>query len=180
MTFFLEDIAAYLYEKNQGDFRNTVIVFPNRRAQLFFNDHLSHLIKKPLWAPDYYTISDFVRKLSGLQSADQLTLLFRLFRIYKEVTGSNETFDSFYYYCEMILSDFDDIDKYLVDASAIFRNIADLKSLEDYQSSLDEAQIDIIRQFWDIYLTAKDSAEKEKFELLSKSCLPFTNYLESH
>jgi hypothetical protein len=132
------------------------------------------LINKPLWAPDYYTISDFVRKLSGLQSADQLTLLFRLFRIYKEVTGSNETFDSFYYYCEMVLSDFDDIDKYLVDAKDIFRNIADLKSLEDYKSSLDEVQIDIIRQFWDIYLTAKDSAEKEKFELLWKKL--FTIY----
>jgi hypothetical protein len=163
MTFFLEDIARYLFEKNKGDFQHTVIVFPNRRAQLFFNDHLSHLSEKPLWAPDYYTISDLIRKLSGLQIADQLTLLFRLFKIYKEVSGSGETFDTFYYYCEMMLSDFDDLDKYRVDAGMLFKNIADLKSMEDYHGYLDEIQLNTIRQFWEIYSTSKDSTEKDKF-----------------
>jgi hypothetical protein len=163
MTYFLEDIARYLFEKNRGDFQHTIIIFPNRRAQLFFNEHLAHLSDKPLWAPDYYTISDFIRKLSGLQIADQLTLLFRLFKIYKEVSGSNETFDTFYYYCEMILADFDDVDKYRVDAGMLFKNIADLKSMEDYRSYLDDSQLKTIREFWDIYTDSKNSTEKEKF-----------------
>lgn len=163
MTYFLEDIARYLFEKNQGDFQHTIIIFPNRRAQLFFNDHLAHLSDKPLWAPDYFTISDLVRRLSGLQIADQLTLLFRLFKIFKEVSGSNETFDTFFYYCEMMLSDFDDLDKYRVDAEMLFKNIADLKSMEDYHSYLDDSQIKTIRQFWNIYADSKDSTEKEKF-----------------
>src|SRR5512138_3469105 len=113
MTYFLQDIAEYLFRRNKGEFRDTVVVFPNRRAQLFFNDHLGRITQKPIWSPDYYTISDFIRKISGYKIPDQLSLLFRLFKIYKEVTGSTESFDDFYYYCEMMLSDFDDIDKYM-------------------------------------------------------------------
>jgi CRISPR/Cas system-associated exonuclease Cas4 (RecB family) len=163
MTYFLEDIAHYLFGKTHGNFQQTIIIFPNRRAQLFFNEHLSHLSDKPIWAPDYFTISEFIWKLSGLQVADQLTLLFRLFKVFKEVSGSNETFDTFYYYCEMLLSDFDDIDKYRVDARAVFKNIAELKSMEDLHGYLDEIQLNTIRQFWEVFSNAKDSSEKNRF-----------------
>ena len=77
MKYFLQDVARYLLKKNQGDFRRTVIVFPGRRARLFFNYFLSRIIEKPLWAPRYFSISDFVQKLSGLQLADPLTLEWR-------------------------------------------------------------------------------------------------------
>ncbi len=163
MTYFLEDIARYLYTKNQGNFQQTIIVFPNRRAKLFFNSHLAKLSDKPMWAPDYYTITDLVKELSGLQFADQVTLLFRLFTLYKEIAGSEDTFDSFYYYCEIMLSDFDDVDKYRIDAAMLYKNLSDLKTIEDYSSYLDEYQLNTIRHFWNVYVKAKDSPEKEKF-----------------
>ncbi len=163
MSYFLKDVASYLFQLSQGDLSNTIVVFPNRRARLFFNQYLSQLSDKPLWAPQYYTISDFIQKISGLQLADQLTLIFRLFKVYKELTGSKETFDDFYFYCETLLSDFDDVDKYRVDTKLLFKNLSDLKSIEDYHDYLTDEQEKVIRQFWDVFANHKPSEEMKDF-----------------
>lgn len=163
MTYFLQDVARYLYQRNSGNFRHTVIVFPSRRARLFFNYFLSQISDKPLWAPNYYTISDFIQKLSGLQLADQLTLLFRLYKVFKKVTSSPETFDNFFYYCEVILADFDDIDKYRINPDALYANLSDLKAIEDYKDYLEDFQLEAIRNFWDIMINSQDSDEKREF-----------------
>jgi len=163
MTYFLQDVAKYLFERSGGDLRDRVIVFPNRRARLFFNHFLSVMSSQPIWAPKYYTIADLVQKLSGLTLGDPLSLLFKLFKVFRDVTGSTESFDSFYYYCEMILADFDDIDKYRVEADQIYMNLSDLKSLEDYYSYLEESQIRTLKDFWEIFNTARDSQEKQEF-----------------
>ena len=137
---------------------------------------------KPLWAPKYYTISDFVQQLSGLQLADPLSLLFRLYTIFRKITSSKETFDNFYYYCEVILADFDDIDKYRIDADALYTNLSDLKTLEDYKEYLEDFQIDTIRNFWDILIKSRESDEKDQFlsvwEALSSMYTEFGNSLE--
>jgi RecB family exonuclease len=163
MTYFLEDVARYLMEKNHGDLQRCVFIFPNRRARLFFNHYLANLSDKPMWSPEYYTINDFVLKLSGLQLADQLNMVFRLFVIFRECSGSNESFDTFYFYCEMMLADFDDIDKYRVKADQIFKNISDIREIEDIRGYLDDDQIKAISRFWDICTVSKDSPEKQKF-----------------
>lgn len=163
MTYFLEDIAGYLNKVTKGDFRNLIIVFPNRRARLFFNNFLSRKIQKPVWAPAYYTISDFVQKIGGMQIADPLTLIFIFFSIYKEVTGSKENFDTFYYYCEMILADFDNIDKYLVDAKMLYSNLSDIKAFENYSEYFSDEQLKAVRQFWESFTANPESDEKEKF-----------------
>jgi CRISPR/Cas system-associated exonuclease Cas4 (RecB family) len=163
MTYFLQDIANYIFKRLEGNFRDLIIVFPNRRAKLFFNSYLSQITHKPTWAPVYYTISEFIQKIGGMQLADPLTLIFHLFRVYKQVTGSNETFDTFYYYCEMILSDFDDIDKYLVDPKMLYSNLSDIKTLEDFSGYFSEDQIKAVRQFWESFTLEKPSEEQEKF-----------------
>jgi CRISPR/Cas system-associated exonuclease Cas4 (RecB family) len=162
MTFFLEDVARYLYNLNSGDFRNTIVVFPNRRAKLFFNKYISKFSDKPVWAPRYYSISEFTQHLSGLQIADPLTLVFKLFRVYKEVTGSNESFDTFYFYCEMILADFGDLDKNLVNAEQLYQNLSNLKEIDDYEY-LTESQVKEIMRFWEIFTSTRISNEKEHF-----------------
>jgi len=163
ISCFLRDVAEYLFHSNQGDLSETIVIFPNRRARLFFNQYLSGLSDKPLWAPQYYTISDFIGKISGLQATDQLTLLFRLFKVYGEVTGSKEKFDDFYFYCETLLSDFDDLDKYRIDAKQLFKNLSNLKSLEDYHEYLSGEQEKLIRQFWYVFAKHKPSEEMKTF-----------------
>jgi CRISPR/Cas system-associated exonuclease Cas4 (RecB family) len=183
MTYFLEDVSRYLFDHNHSDLRNTVVVFPNRRAHLFFNKHLSGFSSSPIWAPQYFTISDFVQQISALQLADPLTLIFRLFKVYKEVTGSNETFDTFYYYCEMILADFDDIDKNRVDAGMIYQDLSDLKAIDNYYEYLSELQITTIRQFWETFVSTRNSEEKDKFinlwDALKKIYVKFNEQLDA-
>ncbi len=163
MTYFLEDVAKYLFEYKKGNFLDLIVVFPNRRARLFFNKYLSSLTNTPLWTPKYYTIADFVQQLSHKNIADPITLLFKLFEVYKNITGSGESFDSFYYYCETILSDFDDIDKYHVDADKLFKNLANLKELEATTEYLSESQIETIKKFWETFTTKNLSNEQEDF-----------------
>ncbi len=163
MSYFLKDVASYLFHSSNGDLSNTIVIFPNRRARLYFNQYLSQLSDRPIWAPQYFTISDFIQNLSGLQLADQLTLVFKLFKVYREITSSKESFDEFYFYCETLLSDFDDIDKNRVDARMLFKNLSDLKSMEDYHEYLSDEQEKMIRQFWDVFAKHKPSAEMKDF-----------------
>ncbi|MBN1952600.1 MAG: PD-(D/E)XK nuclease family protein [Bacteroidales bacterium] len=163
MTYFLEDVAKYLFSRQASNLRELSIVFPNRRARLFFNHFMSQLSDSPIWSPRFYTISDFVQKHSRQKVADPVMLVFRLFEVFRKVTGSTESFDAFYYYCQMILDDFDDIDKYLVPADKLYQNLNDLKVLEDYYEYLEESQINTLREFWEIFNRPPHSEEKDAF-----------------
>jgi CRISPR/Cas system-associated exonuclease Cas4 (RecB family) len=148
METFLKLVANHLYSKYQNDIQDICMVFPGRRAGLFFMRHYKEFVKdKPLWVPPVRTISELISDMSNLQIADPVILIFELYKVFRVVRNSDETFDSFYPFGEMLLNDFDDIDKYLVDTSQIFQNISDLKDIEN-KFSLSAEQIELIRQFW--------------------------------
>src|SRR5690606_16272851 len=143
-------------------FQDVTVVFPNRRAGLFFRKHLSKLLQKPVWAPQILNIDEFVKSLSGLQSADHLTLLFLLFDSYKKVSPVKDSFDQFYYWGEMLLRDFNEIDKYLINAEDLFRDLKNQKDLENQFAYLTEEQLKVIKQFWTSF-DAKPSRHQEDF-----------------
>jgi CRISPR/Cas system-associated exonuclease Cas4 (RecB family) len=145
---FLQLVADDLFERSNGDFSNVSMIFPNRRAILYFNRYLSLLSEKPMWAPKYFTITELIQQMSKLHKAEDLYLLFELHKIYCKINKTDESFDNFYFWGEMILSDFDDIDKYLIDASLLFRNLAALKNINERFAFLDDEQIEAIRMFW--------------------------------
>ena len=111
MFTFLDIVAQDLYAKTGGNFSDTVIVFPNKRASLFFNKALTRLTDKPIWSPQYTTISELFRQYSTMETGDRIKLVCDLYLSYTEVTGANEPLDSFYGWGELMLNDFDDIDK---------------------------------------------------------------------
>jgi CRISPR/Cas system-associated exonuclease Cas4 (RecB family) len=166
MTPFLQSVSHYIFHHYRDELKDLALVFPNKRARLFFNQYISKLTDKPVFAPKYYTIAEYMQQLSGATLADQLTLLFTLYEVFVSVTKSKESFDQFLFYCEMLLADFDDIDKYFADAEMIYRNLSDLKELEAYYDYLDEAQIKAIEQFWKTFAESKDSEQKEGFSQL--------------
>lgn len=166
MTPFLESVAKYIFENYRNNLHEIAVVFPNKRARLFFNNYIGKLTDKPVFAPKYYTITEYIQKLSGSTTGDQLTLLFTLYEVYVEITNTEESFDQFLFYCEMLLADFDDLDKYLVDAKMLYKNLSDLKEIEAYYEYLTEAQIKAIQQFWTTFTESKDSEEKQKFSSL--------------
>ena len=51
----------------------------------------------------------------------------------------------------MLISDFDMIDKYLIDADMLLRNIADIKEIESDVSYLTPEQVQLLRSFWIVW-----------------------------
>jgi hypothetical protein len=148
---FLKEIAELLINTTAFHLQDTCVVFPNKRARLYLSKYIGELTDKPVWAPRYLTINDLMENLSGYIYADRLTLLFELFEVFKKSTGSHETLDSFYPYSDALLADFDEIDKYLVDARDLFENLADLKSLDGRFNYLSDDQLATIKRFWNTF-----------------------------
>jgi len=131
---FLERIAGKFLEEYGNDIHKIAFVFPNRRAGLYFMRYLQNQ-KKPgttLWAPPVFSINDFITELSGLAVSDQLDLIFELYDIYqRHVRNYPKEFEDFYPWGKMIISDFDEIDKYLIDTKKLFRTLKEFKAVED-------------------------------------------------
>ena len=91
-----------------------------------------------------------------------------LYDIYVRHSGSTETFDEFLYWGEMLLNDFDDVDKYMADARMLFTNVTDLREIENDFSFLDAEQIAAIRTFWSSFYPKGDSPNQEEFLVVWK------------
>lgn len=162
MVSFLESVARNIYDNYHSDMHELCIVFPNLRAGVYFNKYLGQMIKKPVWGPQIHSISDLMQELSSLRLADPLTLMFLLYQVYSKESKTTETFDEFYYWGEMLLNDFDDIDKYLADPKQVFQNLADIKEIE-IQFPIPEEQLQIIKEFWTNFKSKDTSTIKENF-----------------
>ncbi|MFC2151476.1 PD-(D/E)XK nuclease family protein, partial [Bacteroidota bacterium] len=156
-------IAQDLFSRYKDEIQYLCIVFPNQRASLYFKKNLSKLTDKPIWSPNTATINELIQEISGLTIADNIKLLFELYIIYKQVKKSDESFDDFYFWGEMMLNDFDDIDKYLVNPEDLFKNLKSLKSIQDQFTYLSDEQIEAIKQFWQSFDPEKHSNHQEDF-----------------
>ncbi len=163
MEYFLERIARSLTDEFGNKLNRHCLVFPGRRAGLYFLRYLAARIQKPVWAPPILTINELFRSFSPLHAVGSEKLLFELYRIYRKLKPSPESFDDFYFWGEMLLNDFDDVDKYLIDASLLFRNIKDIKTIDQQFGSLTENQIGIIKRFWVNFNPDQPTNEKTEF-----------------
>ena len=165
MTPFLQTVAQDIIQKVGPDLSQTVVVFPNKRAGLFFNKYLASQFNHPIWSPTYVTISDLFAKYSRLKKADNIYLVCKLYKIFASLTGSRESLDEFYFWGELLISDFDDADKNLVDITRLFTNLKDLHDLLD-TSFLEPEQIKALKQFFDNYSIERKTTIKERFAVL--------------
>jgi CRISPR/Cas system-associated exonuclease Cas4 (RecB family) len=180
MQPFLQLVAHDLYTKIGNDLSRTVLVFPNKRANLFFNEYLAEESDQPIWSPAAMSISDLLQKLSIQKAGDPIRLVCELYKVFKEETGSRETLDDFYFWGELLISDFDDVDKNMVDADKLFSNLQDLKNLMDDYEFLDEEQEEAIRQFFQNFSIERRTELKEKFiSLWDKLGIIYHRYREN-
>lgn len=160
---FLKKIALDFYKREGSGIRGLCFVFPNRRSGLFFRKYLSQLSEKPLFSPAIVTLKDMVISLSDKREADRLELLFDLYDIYREISTTPESFDNFIYWGEIILNDFNDIDKFLANAKQLYSNVKELKEIESDYSFLSPVQLQAVKSFWEGFLPEGNSVNKKSF-----------------
>ena len=162
MMNFLEAVAKDIIAKYGTNLADIAIVFPNKRAALFMNEYLARIANKPLWSPSYLTISDLFYRNTDLVVGDQIKLVCDLHRSFTECTGLDETLDHFFNWGQLLLSDFDDVDKNMAEASKVFANIQNLHELDDI-SYLSEQQKEIIKKFFINFKDNHNSELKQRF-----------------
>lgn len=175
MKPFLQIVANDLFQKIGHDLSRTAIVFPNKRAGLFFNEYLASQSEQPIWSPAYLTINELftsapvaIRLLTG----DTITLVCELYQVFLEETGRNESLDDFYFWGELLISDFDDVDKNMVDADRLYSNLQELHALSQGSDFLEPEQQEAIREFFANFSPERRTLLKERFISLWDKMLP--------
>lgn len=169
MKTFLEELAEKVY-RNFPVLEEVTLVFPNRRASLYFRKHLGMLLTKPAFSPKLITIEDFISGFSTAKVPDKLELIHVLHAVYQRIIAIDsdsdgsaaEGLDQFYFWGDMLLRDFDEIDKYLVDATQLFKDLSHQKELHSSFDFLTDEQREFLQNFWSNFEEA-ETANKKKF-----------------
>lgn len=159
---FIHYVATDLLKKYGNDMSGLTVVFPNKRASLFLNKALAALSDSPVWSPSYTSISELFGKFSSLTIADDIRLICLLYRSYTKITGSSETLDEFFGWGQLLLADFDDIDKNLADSEMVLCNTRDLHEF-DSVSFLTDSQKEILKSFFSNFSNEHESILRERF-----------------
>jgi CRISPR/Cas system-associated exonuclease Cas4 (RecB family) len=162
MKSFLEYVAEDIIQKYGTNLSRIAIVFPNKRASLFLNEALARQVQQPIWSPAYITISELFRQQSKLRVADPIQSVCLLHQSFCAVTGSNEPLDKFYGWGQLLLSDFDDIDKNMADANRVLANVRDVHELDDI-SYLTIEQREMLQRFFSNFTDDHPTQLKERF-----------------
>lgn len=165
---FLKYVAEDLLNRFGHNMARIAVVFPNKRASLFLNMELANLSEQPLWSPSYITISELFRQNSSLEAGDQIKLICDLYQVFISVTQNNgdrespETLDHFYGWGQLLLADFDDLDKNMADAHQVFMNLSNIHEL-DGAPYLSDQQKEILERFFGSLGRDTDSLLKKRF-----------------
>jgi hypothetical protein len=158
---FLYELAEKLYREHPQP-ETVTLVFPNRRASLYFRKYLSQVINKPTFSPKLITVEELISGYSTLTVLDKLELIHRLYKAYQIITNTDEAFDRFYFWGEMLIRDFDEVDKYMVNAELLFKDLSNQKELDSQFDFLTEEQLDFLRSFWGNF-DLNDGVNKQRF-----------------
>ena len=149
MKAFLRQVAEHWY--SAGDMRKMCFIFPNRRSLAFFRKYLAETVAedgiRPLQSPATYTVNDFFYHAAGATATGRVTLLLDLYECYCKVFHPDEPLDDFIFWGDVLLSDFNDVDKYMIDPAGLFTNVSDLKGMRDDFSYLTENQRAAVERF---------------------------------
>lgn len=153
MQPFLDITAQTLLDKYGDSLSDCCIVLPNRRAGLFFKRYLAKKINKGIWAPEIFSSEDFIARVSGVEIIDNVSLLFELYGVYKNIKKEEaDSFDEFSKWGQILLHDFNEVDRYLIDAENLYKNLSQVKEIENWSLNT-ETHTDFQKnylKFWDL------------------------------
>jgi CRISPR/Cas system-associated exonuclease Cas4 (RecB family) len=180
MQSFLDKLANEILNEHGDNISGLCIVFPSRRAGIYFKKYLAEKLRIPIWAPSVYSIEDFVQELSPYIIADKLVLIFELYEVYK-IHGEQESFDRFYPWSEMLLNDFDEADKNLINGEKLFKIIKELKQIEE-EFQYSAGDLEEFRRFWKTFSDRELNDLQKEFiktwEIIGKVYADFKKRLE--
>ncbi len=172
MERFLSQCAKYIYTKHALELNELCLVFPNRRSGAFFTQYLQNEIKNPVVGPQTITVNELIAGYSELHKGEKLQLISILYDVFRKHTKTTETFDEFYFWGEILLADFNDVDRYLVRAKDIFTNISDLKEIESIFDYLTPEQKKALEQFWGSMAVVDKKGFQEKYTFIWDKLYP--------
>ena len=177
---FLQSVAEYYFQKYNGDLSSVRFVFPSHRAGVFFTNQVRSMMdSRPMWGLKIVTINELWAQNTDLRQADNITLLFELYEVYSRVFSDAgqtvKSFDDFMPWGKMFLGDFDDIDKYLVEARQLFINLKEYHDLRDDYGHLSDAQRRAIEEFWGTFSLDRISEHQQTFLGTWQNMLSFYN-----
>lgn len=149
---FVDTIAKYIVDQNL-ELEHLTIVLPSERVKKYLVEALYHQYQRPFRAPKMVTIDFWVKSHSPETVIDPTRALLRLYEIHRERTTSDEdrSFEEFFTWGQTLLSDFNEIDRYLLNEKQVFRNLADIKEIENWsfgEQELTKSQKQFMA-FWD-------------------------------
>jgi hypothetical protein len=174
---FLLEQAEKIYD-SYPKLDSLTIVFPNRRAILYFKKHLADLLEKPAFSPRLITIEDFIKSFSHYAVPDKLELVHRLHKVYHDITNIDEPFEKFFFWGEMLLKDFDEVDKYCVNAEHLFKDLSQLKELDASFDFLTEEQLEFLKSFWGSFEKNLNENKRRFLQVWKELALVYRHFRE--
>jgi hypothetical protein len=177
MNGFLYQIADQLQQSYGDDMSRVTIIFPNRRAGLYLRQILKERSGDPVWAPDIISFREFIQRESELTVPDSLYLTFELFKTYRKVLPGTESFEDFYFWGQMLLRDFDEIDKYLIPVQHLYKDLSRQKELDMTFDFLNDQQKKLIREFWNGFEDRHSESQEQFLQVWNRLFDIYESYL---
>jgi CRISPR/Cas system-associated exonuclease Cas4 (RecB family) len=165
---FTDKLAEYIYQ-HKFNLQQLTIIVPNERAVKFISASLFVQYKKPIFSPKIITIDKWVRKVCPKNVIDKTRLLIELYHIQatNPIDQGELSFDQFMTWGQLLLQDFDEIDRYLLDHTTVFKNLKDIRELESW--NVEPEELTVTQQkfmaFWeklpDYYTRLNEVLEKK-------------------
>ena len=161
---FLDDVVQILKEEYGDRISDLTFLVPNKRAVVFLKQAIGRAYQKTIWSPNIQAVQQFLRQQAQTQFPDPLSLTLELYETYQEEARKldpdwNESLESFFGWGEMILKDFDEVDKYLIPAEKLFSNISDLREIDAF-FALSEEEKEALQQLWQALRGSKASRKE--------------------
>ncbi|MGY5355145.1 PD-(D/E)XK nuclease family protein [Wenyingzhuangia sp. IMCC45467] len=148
MKTFLQETAQAIVNTT-NNYKNTVCVVPSERAGIYLkNAFKEKLVGTVSFLPKIISIEKFIKEISGFEAMDQVSLLFEFFKIYKQENKKKDadTFEQFISWATIIIQDFNEIDRHLVNAEHIFSYLTDIQKIKDW-SPTEEEVTDTVKNY---------------------------------
>lgn len=170
MQSFLGQLSQSIIQTHGDHIDQIAIVLPSRRSHLFLRKEFGKRLKKSTWLPHLYSLEDFIdQHHTSLQIIDSLDLSYELYLIHLEIEGKNaEPYEEFINWSNTLIQDFNEIDRYLIDATELYAFLSEARALETW--NLESAKLtDFQKKYLNFWSKLIQYYEKFKTALLKKN-----------